>query len=444
LCWQRSRLSVTHNRPFWRILLLALCAKLAAYALLAADAWVHTDGTLVAVDPAFHFCVSALLMVVAASYNPGSPVARWTNLIDGILAASIAWLFYDLLHVQLPPSGQSPAAALFLSRMFDGMDLFVAAFATLRLLASRRADERRFFFVLASYAWLDALCAGAHNRLILASESYLPELLHAVPPAVLGVLLSRRRAWLRGYRPSRLTVNLTASIVPFALSLALTGLALVLLPSEPVLARVMILLAVVAYGARNALLTAHHLSVEDERRVLRRSLQQSVFQDELTGLANRRGIQRALERAWERAVEQGEALAVAMMDIDHFKAFNDTYGHLAGDDCLSAVGATLRNGALAHAGVTVGRYGGEEFLMLFEGTAAERAGEIVEALRARVGGLQILHAGNHPSRTVTASAGVAAFQRGRHRDLERLLKAADEALYEAKAAGRNRLGRAEG
>lgn len=197
----------------------------------------------------------------------------------------------------------------------------------------------------------------------------------------------------------------------------------------------------------NKALEERLLSSRSEVGSLQKSLEAiraESLTDPLTALGNRKFFDRALQGAIEHAKAESEPLSLLMLDIDHFKAFNDTYGHLAGDDCLSAVGATLRNGALAHAGVTVGRYGGEEFLMLFEGTAAERAGEIVEALRARVGGLQILHAGNHPSRTVTASAGVAAFQRGRHRDLERLLKAADEALYEAKAAGRNRLGRAEG
>jgi diguanylate cyclase (GGDEF)-like protein len=439
LCWRRSTISVAHNRPFWRVLLLALTAKTIAFVLLTLDAWITTRGTLVSIDPAFYFCIAALLMVVATTFTSGALTTRWTIGLDGILALALAWMFYDLLHVEIHPAGQGINAALYLLHMFDGMGLFVAVSATIRLFATRRADERRFFFVLMVYAWLDALCAGAHNRLILTSDSYLSELFQSVPVAMLGLLLSvRRKAWLRGYRPSPLFVNLVAGLIPFGLSFALCVLALQRTLSSPLFGGAMVLLAVVIYGIRNALVLAHHLTIEEERRGLRRNLQRSAFRDELTGLRNRRGIQRTFSRVKERAREMGHPLAIAMMDIDHFKTYNDTYGHQAGDDCLALVGAALRQCTRTIPGAAIGRYGGEEFLIVMEGLTKAEAARSVERLRQSIDDLHIVHAGTS-SGQVSISAGLAIRDPGQVETIEALIKTADEALYDAKAMGRNRL-----
>lgn len=438
LCWRRGTISVPHNRPFWRVLLLVMCFKAIAYVLLTLDAWTTPEGTLVAVDPAFYFCAAAVLAVLATTYMPGVPSSRWTSLLDGILVLALAWQFYDLLHAQVLPSAQAQDTAHYLIAMFDSMDLFVAVFATLRLLASRRADERRFFFVLAAYTWVDALCAGAHNRLILVSDSYLTELLHDVPLVVMGVLLSSRKVMLDHYRPARWVINAVAGLVPFALSFALCLLALQRSATSLSTTRAMVMLAIMAYGLRNALLLAGYLAGEDERRRLRRELQASVFRDDLTGLANRRGLDRQCQRAWERALETGQPLAIAMMDIDRFKEFNDAHGHQAGDDCLAAVGAALRFGMQDLPGVSVGRYGGEEFLVLLEGHDTAQALRTVESLRRMIDDLRIAHEGV-PGGIVSASAGCASATAGRYESIDHLVGAADKALYAAKAAGRGRL-----
>lgn len=107
LCWRRGTISVPHNRPFWRVLLLVMCFKAIAYVLLTLDAWTTPEGTLVAVDPAFYFCAAAVLAVLATTYMPGVPSSRWTSLLDGILVLALAWQFYDLLHAQVLPSAQA-------------------------------------------------------------------------------------------------------------------------------------------------------------------------------------------------------------------------------------------------------------------------------------------------------------------------------------------------
>lgn len=215
LCWRRMQLSISHNRPLWDLLLIGLLAHGAAFALLLQDALHNPLGTLVAFDPTFYFCLGSFALIAAAAYNPLTPMRRWTTGIDGVLACAIVALFYLVLRRLLLAGEPATDTARYVMWLFDAMALFVAVFATLRLVAARRADERRFHFALAAFAWVEVLVPAIHNRLILSSESWLPEWLLGVPYVVLGLLLSRRRtAWLRGYRPTRRTRQVATSIAP--------------------------------------------------------------------------------------------------------------------------------------------------------------------------------------------------------------------------------------
>ena len=164
-----------------------------------------------------------------------------------------------------------------------------------------------------------------------------------------------------------------------------------------------------------------------------------VREDHLTGLANRRHFDDALEREAARARRSKSPLSLIMIDVDHFKRFNDTYGHPAGDACLKAVAGALGK-VLRRQGDLAARYGGEEFVVLLPDTSEE--GALVVALQAQsaVCALAIPHAGSLTG-ILTISAGVAMFHTAQqtasnHADL---LHAADTALYSAKAAGRNRV-----
>lgn len=148
--------------------------------------------------------------------------------------------------------------------------------------------------------------------------------------------------------------------------------------------------------------------------------------DPLTGLANRRALEAALTRDIGTVQRYGGELAVIMMDLDHFKHFNDTRGHQAGDELLVRVAGILRN-SLRESDLAV-RYGGEEFLVLLHRADAERAREVAERMRATV-------AAETP---VTVSAGVAAFRRDADNG-HSLIARADAALYLAKQEGRNRV-----
>lgn len=439
LCWRRLRLSVKHNRPLWSLLLLALCLRATSFGLLFVDSLHNPEGSLVAFDPTFYFCLGSLVLTIAAAYNPVSALYRWGSVIDGVLVCAIAWLFYALLSsVMTAPAALMPSAT-FIMWTFDAMAVFVATFVSLRFVATRRADERRFYFVLMAFCWAELLFPAIHNRFILSSESYVPELCLDVPFVVLGMLLSRRRTvWLRGYRPRRRYRALVNSITPFVLSLALCLLALLHLPRHPVIAISAVILGIASYAARVVIVLGRHLALENELKKLQRGLRRAANQDDLTQLTNRRGFFRVMTREWESLRDAPPTLTVALVDIDLFKAFNDTYGHIAGDDCLAAVARALDKASKSMPNVLVARYGGEEFAVLMTGHDRNHAALVLERMRAGVEALQIQHR-RSPFGVVTISAGLASTADVGRRDIEKWLEAADLALYAAKDAGRNRV-----
>jgi diguanylate cyclase (GGDEF)-like protein len=153
--------------------------------------------------------------------------------------------------------------------------------------------------------------------------------------------------------------------------------------------------------------------------------------DGLTGVANRRTYDDALERMLTEARQTGRCVAMALLDVDHFKQYNDAHGHLAGDDVLRVVAATIV--ANARKSDVVARYGGEEFVVLLPDTTLEQAEHVAHKLVGAVA-----QAGSLPQGGVTISAGVAASVAG-SLDAKALFEGADRSLYRAKVAGRNRV-----
>jgi diguanylate cyclase (GGDEF)-like protein len=153
--------------------------------------------------------------------------------------------------------------------------------------------------------------------------------------------------------------------------------------------------------------------------------------DPLTGLGNRR----ALDTQLEALCEKGERFAVIMVDVDIFKAFNDCYGHVIGDDCLRRVAAMLR-ASLRNTSDQIARVGGEEFVVLLPQTSVEHACIMAERMRIAVSGLRIPHVAS-PDHVVTISAGVIGSTASA--SAAGMLSGADKALYRAKSLGRNRV-----
>jgi diguanylate cyclase (GGDEF)-like protein len=159
--------------------------------------------------------------------------------------------------------------------------------------------------------------------------------------------------------------------------------------------------------------------------------------DPLTGIANRRRFEETLGREWRRAMRDGLPLSLVMIDIDSFKDFNDAHGHQVGDQCLRRVSHEIRE-ALTRPGDLLARYGGEEFAAILPSTPLRGAESVAEVLRGRVESMATRHPGA-PRGVVTISLGVATANPGTASSAEALVAEADEALYRAKRAGRNRV-----
>jgi diguanylate cyclase (GGDEF)-like protein len=198
------------------------------------------------------------------------------------------------------------------------------------------------------------------------------------------------------------------------------------------------LVAIAATSAAYLVLLALPLATLLQRSLRHAQLASASRLDAKTGLLNAITWQREARIELTRATRTHTPLAVAMIDIDHFKAVNDTYGHLAGDAVLTTLAATIR--AVLRDYDLIGRFGGEEFCVLLPHTTAPEAQQAAERLRHKLAQL-IVPAGPGPDPVplqVTVSIGVAMLESGR-RDLDELIAAADTALYHAKQSGRNRV-----
>lgn len=181
------------------------------------------------------------------------------------------------------------------------------------------------------------------------------------------------------------------------------------------------------------------LQLESARlRETNERLEQLSYEDALTGLANRRYFDQTLAREFLRLGRHKAQCSLIMVDMDHFKAFNDSAGHVAGDDCLRRIGAVLRSVCM-RASDLAARYGGEEFAVILPETSAAEAGVLAERIRLAIAALHITHPDPLVAQHVTASIGVATAFVASLDSAVALVTLADEQLYRAKAAGRNQV-----
>jgi diguanylate cyclase (GGDEF)-like protein len=169
-----------------------------------------------------------------------------------------------------------------------------------------------------------------------------------------------------------------------------------------------------------------------------RLLNELAERDGMTGLYNRRIFDDYMHRIWRQSRREGVAVAIIFVDIDFFKIFNDLYGHQAGDDCLKRVAKCIAHGAKRPFDFSA-RYGGEEFVLVLYGPPDEYARSLPEQIRRDVLDLAIPHAGSQAAKYVSVSVGIALARAGSSRSLAGAIQTADEALYQAKREGRNRV-----
>ena len=179
------------------------------------------------------------------------------------------------------------------------------------------------------------------------------------------------------------------------------------------------------------------VDLSNELSVANQRLEELSHQDGLTGIANRRAFDFLIERQYREAKRRTEPLAVVLCDVDHFKAYNDHYGHPAGDECLKQVAAALAR--TCKRGIDIAaRYGGEEFALLLPDTPLAGALPVAENARREVAALGIAHAKSPTAGMVTFSAGAASLNFEKDSGPGEIVARADEALYRSKQLGRNR------
>ena len=281
-------------------------------------------------------------------------------------------------------------------------------------------------------ASLPTLIAGQILLVYAASRS--PGAVHYQSLVVLPILYTNVIQRL----PNRLAIATSCILVA-----AHAGV--VLLAGAVSIAAALVSSAISAASAYTTL-AANRLLERDERRnylqrlrdrLLHEKIEMEARRDPLTGLANRRELQARLEALWARESLGAAAVAVIMLDIDHFKAYNDRYGHPAGDACLKRVASCVQ-AVLRGADDVAARYGGEEMLVVLPGLELAAASAVAERIRRRLEGLGIPHDMAGEIQIVTASFGAASAPVGVV-TAEELIAAADAALYAAKNNGRNQV-----
>jgi len=217
-----------------------------------------------------------------------------------------------------------------------------------------------------------------------------------------------------------------------------------LAPTGLVLASTATFTAYYLYGLEyedrhNYLLSLRQRELNSQLTLANDELERVSRTDALTQVANRRHFDEFFSQVWSRAVHDNEQVAILMLDVDHFKQYNDLYGHPAGDACLVSVAHALRQ-SVRRPGDLVARYGGEEFIVLLYRATAEQVQTAAERVRASVEALNLQHQGSPLHGRVTVSLGLASVRAGeRQASPQRLIQQADEALYQAKNRGRNRV-----
>ena len=177
---------------------------------------------------------------------------------------------------------------------------------------------------------------------------------------------------------------------------------------------------------------------EEQLLTLQKQLEEYSYKDGLTGVANRRMFDMVLATEWANAQRSQQPLSLILLDIDHFKQYNDHYGHVQGDDCLKSVGQALSR-AVKRPRDFVGRFGGEEFVLVLPETDEAAARHIAERCRQQVRQQRIAHARSAVSSLLTISLGVGTIVPGAHDRPLDFLNSVDKLLYQAKQRGRDRL-----
>lgn len=366
-----------------------------------------------------------LLAISVVGLERRDPLLRWIDAVF-LLALGAA---YGGIRLQWFGTGFMAVDPVW---MADLQNLFLVLMAGVRRAAAEQEDERRFFGLVFPFLLLRLLAVAAYNRLLEADPALASSGVRLLPSLPYLVFV-----WQAGRSVMPVKWPGAARLAPYARAaspLALTVLLLVtsaLMVSRGGLAPGLagIVLGVFGYGFRSTLLLVRTEAAAAQMHALARI-------DALTGIPNRRGFDEAVAQAWQHAASRGQPMTVLMIDIDHFKAINDRFGHTLGDDCLRLVAQVLDR-EKGEASAVVARVGGEEFAAMLPGMTLGQAMQLAERMRGAVQSVQspLTEAGG----VLTISIGLAAALPSEGTGVKSALIQADRLLYAAKRGGRNRV-----
>jgi diguanylate cyclase (GGDEF)-like protein len=363
--------------------------------------------------------------------------------IDAVMAISLGCLYFALMFSWITLQGSSSILSTrMVALMFDVENAFLVAATLIRFFAADMLRQRHFFGSLAGFTCLYGISAAYYNHHVAMDVA--PDIGSAYDAIIDVAFLAFVLMTLR--EPSRIpkAINPSPALVrfvrigsPLLLSLSVLTIALLLLRTRFNLGVAGILIAVLGYGLRSILSQVRQIETADELRSDRTALVELALRDGLTGVGNRRAFEEALEREWRVALRTQQSISLLLVDIDFFKQYNDSYGHLAGDTCIREIAAALQ-ASLQRPADLVARYGGEEFAVILPGTSSSGAREVATRVCKLVRELNILH-DSGPHGRVTVSVGASTVTPSEGVLPHELVAATDRALYDAKRNGRNRV-----
>ncbi|GGA15027.1 GGDEF domain-containing protein [Dyella caseinilytica] len=422
--------------PWLLLALAALMQVLWAIINLLTTILGDKGGYLTAIGIVF----SALYMIpcmfmITRSFGQHEP--RSIAMLDLTLSCVVAVLLYRFItQLASGPLASDPSSIYLVIHHADAVDFSLSAMVILRMFGARSFRWRFFYYAASTYLLANAIVAYIYNRLELRGLPWWIGSMVDISYALLMLVTLRQPPrWLRAYHPTLSVSQTIASFAPMILSMMVVMLGISMSRISFLAGLVTACASVLFYGLRVAVIQSQHM---DMQRAVDQSawrLEQQVGRDPLTGIANRAALDTRLHEALEDGRRSGGYCSLLMIDIDFFKQYNDSLGHVAGDACLVKVACALSSSQL-RPGDLVARYGGEEFVVVLANTPVETALEVARRLMASIERLQIVHA-SCPQGRITVSIGIGTQTANMRADALTLLEEADRALYAAKSSGRN-------
>jgi diguanylate cyclase (GGDEF)-like protein len=447
-CLWRARRQPSVLADKWRLMAVGLVIWAIGQGCYTYSTVVYHNVQTAALPSDFWFLVYGIFVLLAVCSVGEDQDSTAILIADGAQATLAIVLIYVTLYMNNHFTHRAlPASQL--TSLYLGENLALAVTATVRLLAMPDGEDRYFHRAACTFAWFMILASTPLNYLdayVGPTNGKAIEVGWMIPfLAVVVMAFSKQKVATpeqqEKHRSWGAMMVYNASPVFFTLCVLLLGAHTA--QHRPVVGFAAVVGALLIYTFRATILQTRLRQVQEslnnsERnlRLLNSKLHEQSLIDPLTQIANRRRFEQVLEVEWNRALRSGWPISVVMLDIDHFKSLNDRYGHLRGDECLTAVAQMLRRD-LRRGGELLARYGGEEFVAVLPNVDTEGAMLTAEAMRNRVHQIGIENHGS-PIGRLTVSVGVCSVVPTAGLTREGLVDAADTALYRAKSAGRNR------